>query len=76
MREITSSASGGLGPGTLLGVVFIVLKLTHVIDWSWLWVLSPFWIPLGIVAIVLLIMGIVAIFTSGHLTFKKRRNRR
>ena len=73
MSGSTSSASGGLGLGTVLGVVFIVLKLTHVIDWSWLWVLSPFWIPLGIVAIDL---GIVAIFTSGHLTFKKRRNRR
>ena len=68
MSGSTSSASGGLGLGTVLGVVFIVLKLTHVIDWSWLWVLSPFWIPL--------VMGIVAIFTSGHLIFKKRRNRR
>jgi MFS family permease len=30
----------------LLTVAFIVLKLTKVIDWSWWWVLSPFWIPL------------------------------
>lgn len=33
-----------IGLPTLLGVAFIVLKLTHVISWSWLWVLSPFWI--------------------------------
>ena len=28
-----------------LSIVFIYLKLTHHIDWSWLWVLSPLWIP-------------------------------
>ena len=28
----------------LLTIVFITLKLTHVIDWSWIWVLSPLWI--------------------------------
>lgn len=35
-----------MGIGTLLTVAFVVLRLTHVIDWSWTWVLSPFWIPL------------------------------
>lgn len=30
---------------TTLGLIFIVLKLLGVITWSWLWVLSPFWIP-------------------------------
>ena len=30
-------------PG-LLFIVFLVLKLTHVIEWSWLWVTSPLWI--------------------------------
>ena len=28
---------------TLLTVAFIVLKLTGVIDWDWVWVLAPFW---------------------------------
>ena len=32
----------------LLGIIFIVLKLTNVITWSWLWVLSPIWIVGGI----------------------------
>ena len=33
-----------LGPFILpLTIVFIVLKLTDVIDWDWIWVLSPFW---------------------------------
>ena len=30
----------------ILGLIFITLKLTGHITWSWLWVLSPFWIPL------------------------------
>lgn len=29
---------------TLLGVAFIVMKILGLIDWSWLWVLSPIWI--------------------------------
>ena len=36
--------NNGIGIVSLLGVVFIVLKLTDVIDWSWWWVTSPFWI--------------------------------
>ena len=40
---------GGVSFGGLLLIAFIVLKLTHVIDWSWLWVLAPLWIPFIIV---------------------------
>lgn len=39
-----ASSSSGIGFTGLLTVVFIVLKLTSVISWSWLWVLSPIWI--------------------------------
>ena len=47
-----------LGGGffTTLGLVFIVLKLLGVITWSWLWVLSPFWIPFVIVSVILSII--------------------
>lgn len=55
----------------ILGIVFIVLKLTGVIDWSWLWVLSPFWIPValwvgifGIIAAVALIAGLGALVSG------------
>jgi hypothetical protein len=51
----SSSSSGGIGFCGLLTIVFIVLKLTGVIAWSWWWVLSPLWIPLGIVALILVI---------------------
>lgn len=36
----------------ILGLIFITLKLTGHITWSWLWVLSPFWIPFAILAVV------------------------
>jgi hypothetical protein len=36
--------TGGVGILTVLGIVFIVLKLTGHITWSWIWVLSPLWI--------------------------------
>lgn len=39
-----------------LGIAFIVLKLIGVIGWSWLWVLSPFWIPVVIWVVILLIL--------------------
>ena len=49
------------GPGvlSLLLVAFIVLKLCGVITWSWLWVLSPLWVPIALVLVILLIVGIM-----------------
>ena len=40
--------SGGMGLLSVLGIIFIVLKLCHVIEWSWIWVLAPFWICFAI----------------------------
>lgn len=51
MDSKSSRGSGGMGLGGVLLVVFLVLKLTGNIDWSWWWVLSPLWIG-GIVALV------------------------
>lgn len=48
----------GLGVCDVLGIVFIVLKLVGVITWSWWWVLAPFWIPLAIVVVCLVIFAI------------------
>ncbi len=50
--------SGGVGFGGLLTIVFIVLKLVGVISWSWLWVLSPIWIPIGIGLILYIIAAL------------------
>lgn len=48
-----SSSSGGIGFCGLLTILFIALKLTGHIDWSWLWVLSPIWISFLIAAMIL-----------------------
>lgn len=40
----------------LLTVLFVGLKLTNYIDWSWWWVLSPLWISLAIGVVVLIIV--------------------
>lgn len=46
MRCRTSEASdAGGGLLTTMLVVFVILKLCGLIDWPWVWVLAPFWIP-------------------------------
>ena len=44
MSNNTSTSSGGIGFPGLLTALFIGLKLTGYISWSWWWVLSPLWI--------------------------------
>ena len=62
----SSSSSGGIGFSGLLTVAFIVLKLTHYIDWPWIWVLSPLWIGvlliLSFIFVVFIVLGIVSVF--------------
>jgi len=57
----TSNSSSGLGLGTVLFLIFMVLKLTNYIDWSWWWVTSPLWIPIAIIGIVGIIALIIAV---------------
>ena len=47
--------SNGIGLPMVLFLIFLVLKLTNNIDWSWWWVTSPLWIAFGL-AIVLTIV--------------------
>lgn len=53
--------SNGIGLSGLLFVIFLVLKLTDNIDWSWWWVTSPLWIPLLIVIFFLFIIFFVSL---------------
>lgn len=64
MSSSSSTSSGGIGVAGLLGVAFIVLKLCHIIDWSWWWVLSPFWIGLAIILALLLVIVIAALIKA------------
>lgn len=51
----TNSNSGGIGFVGLLTILFIGLKLTGYIDWSWWWVLSPIWVTISVVSLIALI---------------------
>lgn len=55
MSDSSSSSSGGIGFTGLFTVLFVGLKLTNVIAWSWVWVLSPIWIPAFFFMIILII---------------------
>jgi hypothetical protein len=54
-----SNNNGGMGVSTVLGLIFIVLKLVGVIDWSWIWVLSPFWIGFALILLLAVLFGII-----------------
>ena len=58
---MASQASGGIGFTGLLTVLFVGLRLTHVIAWSWLWVLSPLWISLALILLFFAIAVVVAL---------------
>ena len=60
-KSDNSSSSSGIGFCGLLTVLFIGLKLTKFITWSWLWVLSPSWIPIALVILALIVLGIISI---------------
>jgi hypothetical protein len=64
MADKSSSSSGGIGFTGLLAIVFITLKLTHVIDWSWWWVLAPLWGGLAIILAVVFVIGFLALLAE------------
>lgn len=76
MSNRHEATSGGVGCLTLLGLLFIGLKLYgvgQVVTWSWWWVLAPFWIGplfLGIVG------GFVASFAAIFMIFQSLGRRR
>lgn len=56
-KNNNTTTNTGIGFTGLLTILFIALKLTHVINWSWVWVLSPLWI-----STLLLIIACVFVF--------------
>ena len=49
-----NNSNTGLGLSSVLTIVFVVLKLVGVINWSWWWVFSPILIDIGLVAVILI----------------------
>jgi hypothetical protein len=62
----SSSSSSGIGFFGLLTVLFVGLKLTNYIAWSWWWVLAPLWLPISIILGILLFGFIVAALISSR----------
>jgi hypothetical protein len=62
MASNDSSGSNGIGFCGFLALLFIGLKLTGNVAWSWLWVLSPLWIPFAIVLVLAVLAAIVYLF--------------
>lgn len=58
-------------PATLLAI-FITLKLTDNIDWSWWWVLAPIWVPISIVLVGVFVYGVLY-YSVGASTRRKIR---
>ncbi len=53
-----------IGVCGLLGVAFVILKLTGVIAWSWWWVTCPFWGGAALAIIVLALLFVFALIKA------------
>ena len=60
----STNQASGVSFASLLAILFIGLKLTGVINWSWLWVLSPIWIPISIVLAIVITILAFAVLVS------------
>lgn len=49
----------GISITTLLTIIFVILKWSKAITWSWWWVLSPLWITAGIAIITIIVILLV-----------------
>jgi hypothetical protein len=61
-----NSASGGIGIGMVLFIVFLVLKLTGNIDWSWWWVTAPLWGPITFMIVFAIVVFVIATIFKGN----------
>jgi uncharacterized membrane protein (DUF485 family) len=61
-----NSTRGGIGIGMVLFVVFLVLKLTGNIDWSWWWVTAPLWGPITFIIVFAIVVFVIATIFKGN----------
>lgn len=61
MSNNSTTRTGGISFFGALGILFIGLKLGNVIDWSWPWVLAPFWLPLTVIFGAVVVVWLVAL---------------
>jgi hypothetical protein len=60
MSKSNSSSSDGIGFGGALFLLFLGLRLAGVIDWPWIWVFAPIWIPLALLGVIGAVVVIIA----------------
>jgi len=72
MSSTSNSTGNGIGCGTVLFFIFLTLKLTGHIDWSWWWVTAPLWAPLVICALFFCACFLLALLT-GQLSSRSRK---
>lgn len=53
--------TSGIGLMGILFIVFLVLKLTNFINWSWLWITAPLWMPTALVVVILILMMLISL---------------
>jgi hypothetical protein len=74
----STSSGGGVSLVGLLAILFIALKLTGVIGWSWWWVLAPLWGGFALAAVIALVglalMGVAALVGLALRKPKRRRS--
>ena len=59
MSNATTKVQGSFPFLSILCLIFITLKLTGYIAWSWWWVLAPIWIPISTILVVFVIVGML-----------------
>lgn len=59
-----TAATNSISFANLLGIAFIILKLCHVIEWAWVWVLAPIWIPWALAFVILAVMTVIVLIES------------
>ena len=68
-----NTRSGGVSLPLVLFVVFLVLKLTNLINWSWWWVTAPLWIPTGLLVGIFSIAAIVILLSGGKVKITRTK---
>ena len=60
----SNNNSTGIGFFGMLGILFIGLKLTNFIAWSWWWVTAPLWGPLSVLIVVVALLFVASLFVD------------
>lgn len=75
MNNKATYPAGGVSLFGILFIVFLVLKLTGHIDWSWWWITAPVWVPVVVCATLLLSAAIAYVAAILYFNIRKRRRR-